>query len=557
MQKLFSPLRILVLLAAFIVSLQVFPQFSKKLPSNKPRLIITIVIDPFSFDQLNRYQDKLEKNGLRKLMAGGSFFRNARYNYFFTEAETGIATLVSGTNPDIHGIVGQNWFEPLHNHQNFCTADDGVKAVGGSYKNGKHSPAQLLSSTIGDEIRLSSRFKSKVFGVSLYPDNAVLLAGHLANGAYWFDDITGTWMSSSFYMDSLPGWVTQFNQKDLTRTYLQKKWEPLLPLTEYTASLPDTSDYHPGILGKNKFPYDLKKLSGAGHKKENLSLIRYTPYGNTLTEDFITNLILNEQLGKDDACDFLGISFSASRDILEAFGPMSMEAEDAVLRLDHDIANLLTFADKEIGKENTLIVLTSSHGIAPDPEYMQTLQMPSGYFNPNQAMALLRSYLNVIYGEGSWVKGYHNHQIYLDHMLIEDANLSLYKMEDKVADFILQFSGVSNVMTAHSLRESGSSNPLFIRIQNGFSPKRSGDIIVILYPGWQEKNEHMKASGSGFWDNTHVPLIWYGWKMPKDVIYHSTDLNTVAPTLSYFLQIPAPNGSEGSLIEDLLEVKNK
>jgi len=532
-----------------------FPQFSKKLPSHKPKLIVTIVLDPFSFDQLNRYHDRFGEGGFRKLTDQGCYFRNARYNFFFTESTSGIATLATGANPSVHGITGASWYEPLYNREIRCTEDDQASAVGGSFENGQHSPVKLLTSTLGDEMRLNSRFGSKVFSVSIDAESAVLLGGHLANGIYWFDDVNGIWMSSSFYMDSLPQWVHQFNEKDLTRFYLQKSWNTLLPLTNYTASLSDSTDTRKGINNHTLFPYNLKKLSAVGRKKENLSLIRLTPYANTFTKDFVTNLILNEQLGKDNTCDFLGVVFSANHYILDAFGPMSVEAEDAMLRLDQDIADFISFIDKEIGKENVLLILTASRGITPDPTYMQTLRMPSGYFNPNQAMALLRSYLNVIYGEGNWVKGYHNHQIYLNHILIENANLNLYTMQDKVADFMIQFIGVNRTITAHALRESGNTGDLFIRLQNGYFPKRSGDIFVILDPGWEEKTGDKESNGTGFWYDSHVPLIWYGWKMPRKIIYYPVDISAVAPTLSFFLNIPAPNGSQGILLEYLLDGK--
>ncbi len=559
MQRDKNPFVIFIVLgiAALLSARPAYPQISKKLPSHKPKLIVTIVIDPFSFDQLNRYGDRFGKEGFRRLISQGCYFRNARYNYFFTESMPGIATLATGTNPGTHGITGETWYEPLHNREIHCTEDELAAATGGSFDNGPHSPGKLLTSTIGDEMRLSSRFGAKVFSVSIDPGSAVLLGGHLANGTYWLDDLRGTWMSSTFYMDSLPAWVQAFNKKDLTRFYLQKSWETLLPPTGYTASLGDSTDTRKGIKNQTVFPYDLKKLSGTGRKKEDLSLIRYTPYANTLTKDFVTNLILEEQLGKDDTCDFLGVVFSANKYILEAFGPMSVEAEDALLRLDQDLAGFINFLDEEIGKENVLVILTASRGITPDPTYMQTLRMPSGYFNPNQAMALLRSYMNVIYGEGSWVKGYHNHQIYLNHILIEDANLNLYDMQNRVADFMIQFTGVNRTITAHALRESGNAGDLFIRIQNGYFPKRSGDVFVILDPGWEDKAGEKESNGTGFWYDSHVPMIWYGWKIPRKVIYRPVDISAVAPTLSFYLNIPAPNGSRGNLLEELLEGKVK
>ncbi len=536
---------------------QTFSQFSRRLPSSTPRLVVVIVVDPLSIDQLNNYRDVMGKDGFRKLMTQGTYFNNTQYDYFFTESVTGITTLMTGANPNIHGIVGNNWYEPLHDTRVYSTDDKDVKAVGGSFDNGQHSPRHLLTSTIGDEIRLNSRLQGKSFSVALRADEAVLGGGHLANAAWWFDDASGTWMSSSYYMDSLPAWVQAFNAKDLTRTYLAKTWAPLLAPAAYTASLPDSADEAEGFRGRTVFPYDLKKLSYLGRRRENPGLLEDTPFGNTFTEDFVTNLIVHEQLGKDDTCDFLSITFSANLNILRLFGAGSREMEDALLRLDRDIAHLLSFLEREVGRENMLVVLTGSRGVPKDVKQMTRLGMPTDFFNPNQAMTLLRSYLNVIYGEANWVKGFHNHQIYLDHVMIEDANINLYAMQDRVADFMLQFSGISHVMTAHALQAAGNSSPVFMKVQNGFFPKRSGDVFIVLNPGWQEKDGEQTTTGSGFWNDTHVPLLWYGWKIPRKTSFHPTDMTSVAPTLAYFLKIPVPNGSDGLLIDELLDTKNK
>ncbi len=549
------------ILAGLFLLLAVVPvvraQLSRRLPAARPRLVVMVLVDPLSLDQLNRFQEKMGREGFRKLMSQGSYFTNARYDYFFAEAETGVATTLSGTNPVVHGIVGNNWYEPLHHERAFATADVSVKAVGGSYEEGQHAPTRLLTTTLGDAIRLGSRLRGRSFAVGLDAPTTVLAGGHLANAAYWYDPHTGTWMTSTYYMDSLPGWVQEFNAKELPRTYLSRMWETSLPPSEYRASRPDTADTGPGLAGRTVFPYDLKKISHLEKRREDLGILRQTPYGNTFTEDFVTNLVIREELGRDDTCDFLAVVFSAGHYVAETFGSDSREMEDLLIRLDQDLAHLISFLEREVGRENLLLILTATRGVSPDPSYLTEMKLPAGYFHPNQAVALLRSYLNVIYGEGNWVKGYHNHQIYLDHVLIEDANISLYAMQDRVADFILQFTGVSHVMTAHALRESGNNNPVFRKIQNGFYPKRSGDVFVVLDPGWQEKGDGVGTTGAGFWYDSHVPLIWYGWKIPRTTITREVQMTSVAPTVSYFLRIPAPNGSEGTLLNMLLQSKNK
>ncbi|NOY37536.1 MAG: alkaline phosphatase family protein [Chlorobi bacterium] len=544
------------ILVALLFSLVIWPgkgQVRKNIPPAKPKLVLGIVIDPLSIDQLNRYWDILGEDGFKRFVSEGTFYRNASYASFFTETVTGLATLSTGAYPVTHGIVGNSWYEPLSDRKVYCTRDDRVHAVGGTFENGLHSPVNLLASTFGDELRLATRNRSKVFGISLYAENAVLIAGHMANAAWWYDDNTGSWMSSSYYMDSLPAWVNGFNDKNLVSVYLRKIWEPLFPLEKYVASNGDTSQFETGIKNRSVFPYDLKKLSSLGKKKEDLSLIRYTPFGNTLTKDFAINLILNENLGKDDDCDFLGVVFSANQTIDHAFGTYSVEMEDAVLRLDQDLAHLLNFINQEIGKENVIIYLTASRGVPPATASLTNREMPAGRFRPNQSVALLRSYLNAVLGEGDWVKGYYNHQVYLNRTLIENAGLSLNAIQDRVAGFMVQFSGVGHVIAAHELSASGAANDLFKRLQMSFYPKRSGDVVIVLNPGWVEQVGDEPATGAGFWYDTHVPLFLYGWKIGRNSWYRAVDLSDISPTLSFFLHIPVPNGSDGNLFLELLD----
>lgn len=543
------------MLLTFMSSVQ--GQVGKKIPPVKPRLVVGIVIDPLSVDQLNRYWDVLSEDGFKRFVKDGTYYRNASYSSFFTESVTGIATLATGAYPSTHGIVGESWYEPLTDSRVSATADQRVQAIGGPFDNGKHSPVHLLSSTLGDELRLSSQNRSKVFGVGLQPDNTVLIAGHLANAAWWWDPQSGNWMSSSYYMDSLPGWVNRFNEKNLVSVYLQQIWEPLLPVDRYTASSNDTSDTETGIRGQYVFPYDLKKLSNLGRRREDLSLLRFTPYANTITKDFAVNLILEENLGRDDDCDFLGVVFSANHYIDQVFGTYSMEMEDAVLRLDRDLAHLLSFLDEELGMENVIVYLTASRGIPPASPGIRDREMPAGRFRPNQAVALLRSYLNAVMGEGDWVKGYYNHQIYLNHTLIENAGLSLNEVQNRVAGFMVQFRGVGHVIAAHDLTASGAANDLYRRLQLGYYPKRSGDVVIILNPGWIEQNGDNKTTGAGYWYDTHVPLLLYGWKIGRNSWYQTADLSNLAPTLSFFLGVPVPNGSQGNLFLELLDKNDR
>lgn len=536
-------------LILFVFNQTLTAQNSSRIPSEKPKLIIGIVVEQMRYDYLNRFWDQFGEGGFKRLVTEGTNCRNANYNYFFNQTSVGHASLVTGTSPSYHGIVADEWYVPLKDKVVNCVEDDKEKSVGGSFESGRMSPRNLLTTTIGDEIKLSTFMQSKVISIALDPKSAILSGGHTTDAAYWYDDETGRWTTSSYYMNDLPAWVNDFNNKRFADTYMARNWEPKLPLTDYKQCLTDDNPYEKGIEGKRTFPYALYELGSNKNKdKFNFKLLKYTPYGNKLTTDFAVNAIVSENLGKDDNPDLLMISYSATEFIGQNFGTTSIEVMDAFLRLDEDLTQLLNFIDSEIGRQNVLVFLTSDHGAAQNPDYLQTTKIPVGYFTQTSSISLLKSYLNAVYGKGDWIKHYHQQQLYLNRDLIDQSKLSLADMQNKAAQFLLQFTGVSNTVTATSLQTAYFSDGIFSKMQKGYNQKRSGDVIVNLDPGWIEKNGSATGHNSCYSYDTHVPLIWYGWKIKRSNIFDPVDMIDVAPTLSYFLEVASPNASTGQPI---------
>ena len=518
------------------------------LPPDKPRLVIGIVVEELKYDQLEKFREKLGENGIKKLINEGTYFKNASYEYMLTQSAPGHATISTGAEPSFHGITSDDWYVPLKNELINCTKDITVNSIGGSFESGLHSPVNLLVSTFSDELQMATNKKSKVFGIGLRESSAIFSAGHAANAAYWFDNTTGTWMSSSYYISSLPAWVNDFNAMKFSDSYLNSTWSLLRPPSYYVDCLPDSNSFEIGFNKINYFPYDLKKI----RSKNNYSLLRETPFGNSFTSNFAIRLIQNEHLGKDDVTDFLSICFSATDYIGHRFGPSSVEMGDAILRLDDDIKNLLTFLDDSIGKKNVLIYFTAAHGISEIPAVLEQNRIPSGYFQQNQALQLLRSYLNAVYGEGNWVKGYSERQIFLNRTLIEDARLSLDEVQKKVARFLVQFTGVEAAYPYSAFEANDFGNGNLKRIINNFSPQRSGDVIVTLNPGWVEKeSEYVTNHNSPYEYDSHVPLIWYGWTVNKTVVTRKVNLTDVAATLSTLCKVPYPNACTGEPMFEL------
>lgn len=524
------------------------------IPPEKPKLVIGIIVEQLRYDQLEKFRDRFNENGIKRLLNEGTYFKNASYNYMLTQSAPGHATIATGTEPSFHGITSDSWYLPLKNEMVYCTQDNTVNPTGGSFESGLHSPVNLLASTFSDELEMASNGKAKVFSVGLRESSAILSAGHTANGVYWYDNGTGSWMSSSWYRDSLASWVNDFNALRLSDTYLNNPWTLLKQKKDYLDCLPDTNNYESGFNGINYFPYDLKKMSSKGviNSKRDYSLLRETPFGNSFTGDFALRLIKEERLGKDDITDYLAICFSSTDYIGHRFGPSSTETADAILRLDGDIESLLNYLNDSIGKKNYLVYFTSAHGVSEIPLVLEKNRVPTGYFKPTQALQLLKSYLNAVYGQGDWVKGYYEKQIFLNRVLIEDAKIPLEDIQKKVSRFLVQFSGVATAYPYTSFEANDFSNGHLKRIMNSFTPQRSGDIIITLNPGWVEKSDWVTNHNSPYEYDSHVPLIWYGWTVNRASVTRKVSITDIAATLASLCKVPYPNACTGEPMIELM-----
>lgn len=524
------------------------------LPPDKPRLVVGIIVEQLRYDQLEKFRNRLGENGIRRLLNEGAYFQNASFQYMLTQSAPGHATIATGTEPSQHGIASDNWYLPLKNELIYCTKDLSVDPVGGSYESGLHSPVNLQASTFSDELKMATNRKAKVFSVGLKENPVIFTAGHSADGAYWYDKKSGTWMSSTYYIDSLPSWVNDFNAMRYPETYLNNPWILLRTPEYYSDCVPDSNGYEAGFKGINYFPYDLKKLTAAGRssKDRNYSLLIETPFGNNLTTSFAMKLIEEEGLGDDDVTDFLSVCYASTDYIGHRFGPSSFEMADAILRLDSDIENLMKLLTDSLGKRNVLVYLTAAHGISEIPVVLQNNRIPAGYFRQNQALQLLRSYLNAVYGEGDWVKGYVEKQVFLNRTLIEDAKIPIEEVQKKVARFLVQFTGVASAYPYSAFESNDFGNGNLKKIINNFSPQRSGDVIVTLSPGWVEReDDHVTGHASPYEYDSHVPLIWYGWTVNRVTVTRKVNMTDIAVTLSSLCRVPYPNASTGEPMFEL------
>ncbi|MCX6295929.1 MAG: alkaline phosphatase family protein [Bacteroidetes bacterium] len=530
-----------------------FAQTSKTvtIPAGKPKLVVGIVIDQMRYDYIYRFWDKYGNDGFKKLVNEGFFCKNTNYNYVPTFTGPGHASIYTGTTPSVHGIIANDWFDKSTLKSIYCVEDNSVTSVGTIEKEGKRSPVNMLTTTITDELRISSNMKSKVIGIALKDRSAILPAGHTANAAYWFDGSSGCFISSSYYMAALPQWVQDFNKKELAKLYLSKPWNTLLPIDQYTESLSDDNKYETIAKGETKpvFPHDLPKLAP---ENGGFGMIRNTPFGNTLTKDFAIETLKQENLGKSTATDFLAISFSSPDYIGHSYGPNSVEQEDDYIRLDKELAELLKAIELQVGKGNALVFLTADHAASEVPSYLTDLKIPAGYVHEKKMVDSLKMYLTKTYGD-SLVLSYSNQQVFLNHSIIDSKKLYLPQVEEDVAAFIQKFPQVSEVITATTMNNSQFTEGVRYCIQKGYNAKRSGDVLVNYLPSYIPYMPTGTTHGSPYSYDTHVPLLFYGWNIKQGSSTEQVYITDLAATLAMMLNIQFPSGCTGKPISFLVK----
>jgi predicted AlkP superfamily pyrophosphatase or phosphodiesterase len=541
----------LLCVALFLNTFVVFSQTAQK-----PKLVVGIVVDQMRQEFLYRFDSKFGKGGFKRLTDEGFMLKNAHYNYVPTETGPGHASIYTGTTPAIHGIIANEWYDKDLKRDVNCVEDDKQKTVGSISRHGEISPWRNLSSTITDELKLSTQRRAKVIAISIKDRGAALPAGHLPDGAYWYDIQTGDFITSTYYKAALPIWVDEFNKLKLADQYSNQEWKPLLPVDQYKESGIDDSPYETRFKGKERstFPYNLKELRKTNN---NFELVTRTPFGNELVAEFSKAAVDAESLGKDDITDFLAVSFSSTDKIGHDLGPNAMEVEDTYIRLDKTLENFLNMLDVKVGKGNYTVFLTADHGVAEVPQYLKDLRVPAGIFKPSFVEAGLNDFLQKYFPGKKIIERVSTEQVYLNQgAFIDDpkaAGIDLLIATELISKYLLTVEGVAQVFSQSLIRQSPfDEQSLKGKVVRGYHTKRCGDIAFVLEPGWISWSMATGTThGSAYSYDTHVPIIFYGWgiKAGNSVDYHP--ITDIAPTLSVLLGIKFPSGCTGQPIPEI------
>ncbi len=516
----------------------------------RPKLVVGIVVDQMRWDYLYRYADRYAPNGgFKRLLNQGFTCENTLIPYTPTVTACGHTGIYTGSVPAIHGITGNNWYDNQLNKDMYCAQDDSVTSVGTSNELGKMSPKNLLVTTICDELRLATNFKSKVVGVALKDRGSILPAGHSANAAYWYDNKTGNWISSSYYMSDLPQWAKDLNSKKLVDKYYESNWNTLYPVNTYTQSTADDKPYENKPLGQ-AFPYDLKRFIGKSY-----STISVTPHGNSFTFDMAKAALAGEQLGQDAITDFLAISLSSPDYIGHTFGPNSVEAEDGFLRLDKDLGDFLNLLNEKVGEGQYLVFLSADHGAAHVPGFMKENKIPAGSLNNTALLAEMNKKLKEIFKADDLLIDISNLQVSLNHPVINSNNkLNEKEIRKWVIEFLTKQPGIEKAFELDAISTTTLPVKQKEMISNGYYPSRCGDIQFMLKPQWMEGFGN-GGTTHGSWNpyDAHIPLLFYGWNIKQGKTNRETYMTDIAPTIAALLHIQMPNGNIGKVIEEVMK----
>jgi hypothetical protein len=518
----------------------------------RPKLVVGIVVDQMRWDYLYRYYDRYSNDGFKRVLNGGFSCENTFINHLPSVTGVGHATIYTGSVPALHGIAANEWVEQLSGKSVYCTSDSTVQPVGNaSAVEGSMSPRNLLTTTITDELRMATNFRSKVVGVSLKDRASILPAGHTPTGAFWLDDASGNFITSTYYMKQLPTWVNQFNSKKRIDQLIANGWNTLYPIDTYKQSDSDARTYEGVFAGEttSAFPHDIKTAYARSRGS-----LRNTPFGNTLTLEFALAALDAYQLGSGPATDFLTINFASTDYVGHMFGVNSIEIEDTYLRLDKNLADLFKTLDAKVGKGQWLVFISADHGAAHAIGFMQEHNLPADFWYARPLADSLNRVLAARFQIAGLVRSITNYQVNFDLNKISAAGLDFDAIRKTAVDFLQRQPGIAYAVDMAWIGRAPVPERLKTMMINGYNFKRSGQIQIVLDAG---RFDAYSKTGTthGTWNpyDTHIPLLWYGWNIKHGATNREVYMTDIAPTLAALLHIQMPNGCIGKVIEEVRE----
>lgn len=497
--------------------------------SSAPKLVVGITIDQFRTDYMEAFSALYGEKGFKRLLKEGRVYTNGGYTFKPVDRSSAVAAIYSGTTPYYNGIIANSWLD-RETLRVMASVDD--KDFMGMYTAENSSPRKLLSSTIADELKVATQGEALVYAISPFRDAAIFGAGHAGDGAFWINDDTGKWAGSTFY-GSFPTWVMSYNDRQALDSRISGlDWETLQNRALYTYFSPEQPRGFKHSFSDYK-KYRQFKTSGLVNEEVNR---------------LVERCLQSTTLGMDNVPDLLSVTYYAGNYEHKSTTEYPVEIQDTYVRLDREIGNLIDMVDKRVGLRNALFFITSTGYNDPEKMDLAAYRIPTGDFYMDRCTALLNMYLMATYGQGKYVQAYNGLNIYFDHKLIEQKQLSLPEVLNKSAEFLVQVSGVKAAYTAHQLALNANT-PERLLLRNAFNIDASGDILLELAPGWKHVSEdplvdshYTSASLINF------PIIFFGHSVKPEIIPVPATVDCIAPTVTHFVRIRAPNACRSTLL---------
>ncbi len=527
--------------------------FNSTAQVSRPKLVVGLVIDQMRWDYLYRYSDLYGINGFKRLLREGFSAENTIIPYTPTVTAAGHTCIYTGSVPAIHGIVANDWVERETGARMYCATDTSVMPVGSnSMWEGQMSPRNMLVNSIADELRLATNFRSKVIGIALKDRGGIFPAGHSANAAYWFDDRTGQWITSSYYMKELPPWVLQYNRRRVPDSLMRTEWNLLYDRSKYIQSTGDDMSWERLLESDKKrtFPHSYASVIGSSRYDP----LRSSPYGTVYTFDFAKEIIRNERMGQSGETDMLCVSISSTDYIGHRYGPNSLEAEDMYLRLDKEIASFLNYLDQAFGKGNYLLFLSADHG-APNAAgfLLENKYLNAGTLSSDEMRKRMNQFLKGKLGDSSLVKRIFDFQAYLDIKRIDSLGLNLKEVKKELVNYLKAQKEIWNAFDEEDLMSAILPPVVKEKISNSYYFRRSGDVQYFYKPQYVEGPANGVEHGAWYPYDSHIPCVFFGWGVKPGRTYRETSMADITPTIASMLRIQMPSGCIGKAITELIK----
>ncbi|WP_243136311.1 alkaline phosphatase family protein [Janthinobacterium tructae] len=520
----------------------------------QPKLVVVLVVDGLPQEQVTRYREQFGQGGFRRLLEQGAWFSDAHQAHGITVTAIGHSAVLSGAYPYQHGVIGNNWIDPVTKKSVYCTEDGNFHYIGeATQPDDGTAPTRLRVSTLGDELRYATGDKAKVVTVSGKDRGAILLAGKTGT-AYMYMEKTGNFASSTYYMQQHPQWVQRYQTAKPQDRYYGKSWTPLLADAAYARDARD--DLVPAKPGtRNTFPFayysDSGKLDG-----EYYSRLKAGPFLDELTLEFARAAVDGENLGRNPAGvpDILGVSLSAHDYVNHAYGPESRMSHDHLQRLDRMLAGFFADLDRKVGMDNVLVVLTADHGFANVPEFAETRGFSAKRIDGAKLVDGLNQHLATTLGIDKLVTTSSLPNIYLDYALAEKGGVHRAALEDAAARFLLQQEGLAQVYTRTQMETGAVATRMDTLMRRAWNRQLSGDLMVVTKPAWYfGKGAGGTSHGTPYTYDTNVPLMVFGPRWIKPGAYGQyAEVVDIAPTLAHLLRIRQPSASEGRVLTEVV-----